>query len=720
MDTIDVKDRDQLADYLARLIADCERYGEMQKPSRDRALHYYDGRMPDLVPDEGRSASVSKDVRATVKKIMPSVMRTILSNDKIVEYEPVEQDDVAGAAQATEYVNQVIIPRCGAEAAIHDAIMDALLVKTGILKWVAYHRRQVKVYDYTDQPSEALLGLEGEPGIEIIERVDYAETDPERLAQDPEAMRHDFKLRRIEAGIDIRLEAIPRGSFLIHPGSTRIEDSPVVGERQIVTRSELVSRGYDRAVVEGISVYDSTDSRDGDDREARLGEDWSDSKTQPAKAMEEVLVYEVYAKLDLDGDGIAERYKACVAERSDAGSLNHTLLSLTMVDEAPYAEVVAERSAHEFEGHSLAEDVVDIQRVKTALLRETLDNIYWQNKKQPAIDPSRLTESGLEAVYNPAFGKPITIKPGVSVNEAIQWSEVPFIADRSFAMMEYLDDVIRDRTGLNEMSSGVDPSVFQEVTATSANLISESGIAQAEMAIRSLTRGGIRKAFRGLLRLVIAHTGAAQTVRLRGQWATYDPRYWNADMDCKVNVGLGAGSRERDLSVLKMILGLQKELLSTMGADNPYVKPQQLYNVLEKIVETSGFPSAEPYFTQPDEREMAAKLAQAANQPSEETQKVQLQMQLEQQKAQARLQIEAAQMQADLQVRAADRERESQLQLLKAQQARELAMMQGEIDLLKHREKMQLERQKLGARQATPRYDTAIDIDEDIHRHDAR
>lgn len=109
-------------------------------------------------------------------------------------------------------------------------------------------------------------------------------------------------------------------------------------------------------------------------------------------------------------------------------------------------------------------------------------------------------------------------------------------------------------------------------------------------------------------------------------------------MDCKVNVGLGAGSKERDLTVLQLILGLQKEILASIGADNPFVKPNQLYNVLEKITETTGFPSAEPYFTKPNEEEIAAKLQQEG--PTEAEKKLQAQMQLEQMKASAKSAIE--------------------------------------------------------------------------------
>ena len=60
-------------------------------------------------------------------------------------------------------------------------------------------------------------------------------------------------------------------------------------------------------------------------------------------------------------------------------------------------------------------------------------------------------------------------------------------------------------------------------------------------------------------------------------------------MNATVNTGLGAGSRDRDLMGLQLILGLQEKLVaSTGGADNPYVMPEQIYNTCARITEAVG------------------------------------------------------------------------------------------------------------------------------------
>lgn len=123
-------------------------------------------------------------------------------------------------------------------------------------------------------------------------------------------------------------------------------------------------------------------------------------------------------------------------------------------------------------------------------------------------------------------------------------------------------------------------------------------------------------------------------VRLRGQWVTFDPRQWNAGMDATVNTGLGAGTRERDMMMIQMILQLQEKLLMTLGPDNPYVSPDNLYNGIAKSAEAAGLKSPDLYFTKPAPEEIQRRMQAAAAKPDPEMQKLQMQAQAEAAKAQ--------------------------------------------------------------------------------------
>ncbi|HEV7321557.1 MAG TPA: hypothetical protein VGO04_23375 [Ensifer sp.] len=116
---------------------------------------------------------------------------------------------------------------------------------------------------------------------------------------------------------------------------------------------------------------------------------------------------------------------------------------------------------------------------------------------------------------------------------------------------------------------------------------------------------------------------------------TFDPRHWNAGMDATVNTGLGAGTRERDMLTIQMIQQLQEKLLTTLGPDNPYVSPDNLYNGIAKTVEAAGLKSPDLYFTKPTREDIQRRMqaAQPQQQPDAAMQQLQMQMQLANEKA---------------------------------------------------------------------------------------
>ncbi len=659
---------DNLTKIAYRLIQQCEAFADEQKKERDDAQQFYSGDPQSVPSEENFSSVVSMDVRAAIRKLKPSIMRTLLANDRIVEYLPAGPGDEESAEQATDYVNHVVVPESDAERAISDAIDDALLNKTGILAWASYETQRIAVQKYTGQSEEALLGLDQEGEIKDVEQAADGTIS--------------FTLRRMEKKVCTKLRAVPRGAFLIHPNAQSIEDSPLVGERQSTKRSDLVARGYDRELV--MSLKSEDDAGD-EDKQERRRDDWSQVDAHVAKAMEAVEVYDVYVQHDDDDDGIAEIHHLVLGDgtaktETDASMV---LLSSEIVSEVPYAEVVAERDAHQFEGHSVAEDLIHIQKIKTTLYRQMLDNIRWVNNPQPGYRPDAVANH--DAVFKPTFGKPIVLNPGFAMADAVQWNTTPFVADKTLLVTQAMDAEAKERTGITDAAGGVDPETLQTMSATGVGVLNDAATAQAEMMIRSLSRGGIRKAFRGLLKLIIANADQPRTVRLRKEWVEYDPRQWNSEMDCVVNVGLGAGSRERDLAMLQMVAGMQEKIVAAFGPDNPMVKPEQVYNTFSKITEIAGFASADPYFTKPDPAEIAAKQEAAAQAPTPEQIKAEMAMQtatqVEQIKAQARTQVEAAQMEADLRVKQVEIAARAQEARMKVEADERIAQLQAQVDM---------------------------------------
>lgn len=630
-----------LCKVVASLVKDAEAYRDDRSAERLKAMAFFDGDEKALTKyiatDDDRSKLVSRDVRAAIKKVLPSIKRTILGNDEIVEYQPMGEGDEESADQASDFINYVALPECGGRQAIEDAINDAVRLRNGILKWWQETTVDVKVSLHTGLDEMAFSQLVADDAVEVLEfseRVEQIEAvGPDGMPVPQQIPTFDVKIKRRVTSSRPRIAAIALESFLIHPDAIRLEDSPIVGEKETRRRSDLVKMGYDRELVWAAPVAGSDSEQEAEEDARRR--DVEQDEDAPQKALEEVDYYDLLVRVDKDGDGIAELRRMVFA----GGIKEQHLLEDVEWDEIHYADIVSERRPHQWEGNSVSDDVIDIQTANTVLLRQTADNLYWQNNPQPAYQEG--TVENLGAVANPKFGEPIRIQRGTNIKDAIQWNIVPMVADKSFAMIDYLKREGQDRTGISEASSGMAPDALQNMTAKASAMIEQAGIGQTEMMVGCIA-DSLKPVFKGLLKLIVQHQDKPRTVRLRDKWVTFDPRTWNSEMDAIVNVGLGAGTRERDMMAMHQVIGLQERILASMGpvVGMQYVSPDNLYNAISKLVEAAGLRSVNLYFTKPDPEAIQQAMQQQAQEPKPEEIKAQTAMQLEKVRGQTKMQVE--------------------------------------------------------------------------------
>lgn len=634
-------DTAQIAAQVSQLVKDCENYRDELSVDRIKAMEYYDGTMKDVPADANRSKVVSRDVRSAIKKVLPSVIRTILGNDKVVEYQPVNEGDEAAAEQATDYVNFVVFPESDGYDAVQDAAHDALKLRNGIIRWWYDKKRKVQVSKHTGLEEQALVQLVADDDVEVLEQEQYEEQIDTPQGPQPVTL-YNVKIRRVSEYGCTKLAAVPLEEFLIHPDAISIDDSPITGMKTRLRRSDLVEMGYDREKVDSFPASGSDIEEE--EEEFTRRRDAFDGNDSIVKALQEVDYYELYVKIDADDDGIAELRRMVFA----GGLAEINLLEDEEWDEVPFADLIVERRPHQREGNSVTDDMAEIQRVKTVLMRQTLDNLYWQNNQQPIVQEGTIANP--EAVLNPKFGQPIRVNQGIDVRGAIGYNTVPFVAEQSFGMLSYLDQEATDRTGISDASSGMAPDALQNMTAKASAMIEAAGVGQTELMVRTFAQG-LRRVFQGLLRLVIKHQDKPRTVRLRNQWVTFDPRQWNADMDVTVNTGLGAGTRERDMMMMQVVGQQQEKLLAAYGpVNNPYVSAENIWNSVSRGVEAAGLRTPDLYFTKPTPEQIDQLQKAQANKPDPEMEKVKIKAQADQQKAQLDAQLQREKMQQEAQL----------------------------------------------------------------------
>jgi hypothetical protein len=174
-----------------------------------------------------------------------------------------------------------------------------------------------------------------------------------------------------------------------------------------------------------------------------------------------------------------------------------------------------------------------------------------------------------------------------------------FIGNQMLPLMGYMDAIKESRTGQSKASQGLDADALQSTTRAAVSATVSAAAARQELVARIFAETGMKRLFKGLLRLVSRHQDAPRVVRLRNEWIPMDPRSWDAEMDVTVNVAIGAGTNEDRMAFLGMVSGKQEQILQLAGMDNPLVNPINLYNTYSKMLELQGWKDPNTFFTDP-------------------------------------------------------------------------------------------------------------------------
>jgi enamine deaminase RidA (YjgF/YER057c/UK114 family) len=330
-----------------------------------------------------------------------------------------------------------------------------------------------------------------------------------------------------------------------------------------------------------------------------------------------------------------------------------------------------------------------------------MDNIYWVNN--PMTEYEEGTVVNPEMLKNPKFGGTIKRKKGYS-GQPIMPVNIPFVGDKLLVGLAHWDEVAEKRTGVSRSTMALDPEALQNQSATANQNQRDASYSQIELIARNQAELGWKRVFQQILKLAIKHQDRPRTIRLRDEWVEVDPRPWNANMDAVVNVGLGTGSRERDIAMLSGVQRTQLELTDRFaGAGLKEEAVDMIPKVVssaKKIAESAGLRNPDDFYPDIGEEELTAikqKMAEQAGQPPPEMQmekaKMDMDVQLEQVRAERQRQTEQAQMEADLHVK--DREFENDMRKFAAQQDLERDKMRQHYDI--EMQKLELQREKIVA-----------------------
>lgn len=584
-----------------------------------RNLQYYLG-MPMGNEVDGRSQVVSWDVFETVEGALPSFLEPFFSGDRIGEYLPRSQEDVAYAEQASDYANWIIQEQNPGYLLFADWLKDGLLSKIGVIRAKWTPQDPVK-QEYQGLTEEQVTMMVSEEGVELVEATGYpaplGEEQLMQLAQAGMAQPNlfDVTITRKQPG-KIVLRNVEPGKFIVSKGAKKLDDAALIGEFVTYSKSQLREMGFPAEKVADLKSYGVAPDVTDIDAEADKDTDSVDV------ALQEVTLFEGFIRCDYNGDGVAEWRRILIG--GDNAELENE-----ECDGHEYAAWTPIPIPHRVTGMALADPVAPLQQLSTALTRQYVDSLFLANNPKTYINTKLITN--IEDVISNRIGG--VIRGSGPASDAIQPIKTAMVATESLSGIELTQSMRERRVGVTRYNQGLDADSLNQ-TATGVTKITNMADKRLMMILRNFAETGVKQLFRLVLKLTTRYQDMAQVVRLRNEFVTFDPRGWSAEMDVQIEVGLGTGDRTETLSMLNQFAAFM-QVAAPMGL----VGPEQVFAYGEALAKAAKLKGAsEKFLIAPD------KIKPKPQEPNPEQIKAQAEqakMQFEAQKDMAKAQFEA-------------------------------------------------------------------------------
>lgn len=521
--------------------------------------------------------------------------------------------------------------------------------------------------------------LQQDPDIEVVEVIPYGQVQPMEGMPPELGQQFEVVAKRREERMEFKCEGVPPEEIRIAKDCRNIADVEFIAHEVQRTRSDLISEGWPRKEVDRIPTGNTAEGEWESDQRHDYDGSWDDEEATD-KSQEKVTVTEAYLRIDHDGDGVAEFRRVL-----KAGTYIH---ENEVTDDHPFAVFSPILMPYKLIGLSFYDLIEDLQRIKTALTRQVLDNVYLSNNPRTEVVDGQVN---LDDLLNPKPGGMVRVKQLGATREIA----VPFVAGAGLQLIEFTDQTRDTRTGVTEMNSALNAESLAKgaVGSEGVQSLMQAGAQRQKLIARVLAETGLKRMYLLMLKNVTQYQDRPQQMKVSGRWLQIDPREWRNTYRVTVKVGLGAHDKAQEVANINLI-GMAQEKLFQAGL----VTPENMHYTATRLVQAMGYSDPDKFFSPPNpnppppQPDPAVQLEQMKQQGA---------MQLEQLRGQTQAQLAQVKSQTDVQTE------QMKQQAQDAQMQREL-QMQAERDAMKMRNEMELEQFKAQLNAETERYKAEI------------
>ena len=598
--------------------------------NQQAALNTYLGRNAGgSVPGDAneRSNDVADTIEAVTAQVMPA-----FKGDEIAVFDPNGRDDVEQARLESKIVNQFIFDMNDGDLEMQSAVRDALLLRNGILKSWVPQEVDVRQERYQDMTDIELMAVQAPTADLQTVKVTSADVS-EETGFDGETL-FNLSLTRTTTFRRMAVEAIDPVNFLIEREYTSVnpDGATIVGERRFELRGDLLAQGYPKKLVDSLKATDS------DTRLGSLARNRNQSIPHwdiSDKSMDRIEIFELYMRVDFDGDGIPERRRIIYA--GGAAGAGGTVMDNEIFTTQPYSVGTPFLYPHRHQGLSVYDKLKDLEKTKSRALTQYVNNLENANFPELVVADGEVAELDVTSRKSSGIIRADRV-------DAVRPIPVQDIGLSSLGFLQYMDQVRAERAGAALDMQSAQAQIAGESAYGVERLMSPREMLSNMMA-DTIGSTLVRQLFKKIHENLIEFFPGQQNFHIgQNQFVSADAGTWQRRVKVRITAGLSEHQRQQQRAVLEAHL-LQQEKLWSAGMDGVLVDLETYYDTLVDWSKAGGLMTPRRYWINP-----ASPEALQAQQ-----QKVQ---QAEQQAAEAQAQQDKL---FDTQVLIGDRENQTQL-----------------------------------------------------------
>lgn len=536
-------------------------YNSQLKPKFKKYYDLYNGEQIDVKKYRmPQSSFISRDVLVSIRTIMPDINKLLFTNNP-VEISARNGEDEEKARKLQNLLNYQITALNPYHTIFTRLITNALITGCAALKivWVKEVKEKVIESIVTYNKLQELISL----GY----KVEYKEY----YTKGYKKYKVKYSAKYIAKNQPV-FEVLPYDEFLFDANATSIQEANFIIHRKLVNYDYLKRRYKNISDINNI-----TSSYEDDDIKKHINiKEYSNKNT----ARKMYMINEYWGKLDINKDGLLENV---VITYCGDKILSIEENSFGMYPFFVYAPFLSMDSVA---GRSLAELSENSQIIKTALIREILENTRRNNNRKifykvdDLLNPSQMVTSE----------QYVAVRDSADINNIFAPEPFESISNNSFTLLEYFDKENQRVTGVSEMKQGISKSMDYS-SATEATIKYESSNSQVQAIVLNFAES-LKDTYKFLIYQNQKFIDNAQVIRLINDTIEVNPDdIKDVDFDITVSPALSTGTEETRRRALNSALLMMIEI----GEPRNLTDRLRIRNLMAKLLEESGLKDTDSY-----------------------------------------------------------------------------------------------------------------------------